>query len=138
MMANTTDDRGNQSQTLTLSECMHVYRCQILRVLDGDTVDAEVDLGFSTTTQQRFRIFGVNSPEKDTAEGVAAREFVAGLLYAAKEVHIQTMKASSLRSDEKKEKFGRYLVNLVVDGRPLSEIIIEAGHGKAYFGGKRD
>ena len=137
-MANTTGNPASDVQALTLSECMYVYRCQILRVLDGDTVDAEVDLGFSITTKQRFRIFGVNSPEKDTPEGVAAREFVAGLLYAAQEIHVQTMKASSLRSDEKKEKFGRYLVNLVVDGRPLSEIIIEAGHGKAYFGGKRD
>lgn len=116
---------------------LHTYRCEILRVLDGDTVDVHVDLGFGVFTRQRLRIYGVNSPEKDTDAGKDALLFVSGLLYQASEVLIRTMKQSSRSDAEKREKFGRYLVHVVVDGEPLTDLIIKAGHGKAYFGGKR-
>lgn len=116
---------------------LHTYRCEILRVLDGDTVDVNVDLGFGVFTRQRLRMYGVNSPEKDTEAGKEALQFVSQLLYGASEVLIRTMKQSGRSKAEKREKFGRYLVHLVVDGYPLTDLIIAAGHGKAYFGGKR-
>lgn len=117
---------------------LHTYRCDVLRVLDGDTIDVNVDLGFGVFTRQRLRIFGVNSPEKNTDAGKDALLFVSDLLYQSSDVVIRTMKQSSKSDAEKREKFGRYLVNLVVDGEPLTDLIIKAGHGKAYFGGKRD
>lgn len=123
---------------LQIEDCLYVYRCEIIRVLDGDTIDVHVDLGFGVFTRERLRIFGVNSPEKDTEAGKAALQFVSELLYGASEVIIRTMKQSSRSSAEKREKYGRYLVYLVVDGEPLTDLIIAAGHGKAYFGGKRD
>jgi micrococcal nuclease len=123
---------------LPIEDCLHVYRCDVLRVLDGDTIDVHVDLGFGVFTRQRLRIYGVNSPEKDTDAGKDALLFVSDLLYQASEVLIRTMKQSSRSEAEKREKFGRYLVHLVVDGEPLTDLIIKAGHGKAYFGGKRD
>jgi len=123
---------------LPIEDCLHVYRCDVLRVLDGDTIDVHVDLGFGVFTRQRLRIYGVNSPEKDTDAGKDALLFVSDLLYQASEVLIRTMKQSSRSEAEKREKFGRYLVHLVVDGEPLTDLIIKAGHGKAYFGGNRD
>lgn len=130
-----TDKR--EDSKLPIEDCLHVYRCEILRVVDGDTVDVNVDLGFGVLTRQRLRIYGVNSPEKNTEVGKAALQFVSELLYGASEVIIRTMKQSSRSEAEKREKFGRYLVHLVVDGYPLTDLIIAAGHGKAYFGGKR-
>lgn len=129
---------NSEPAKLQIEDCLHVYRCEILRVLDGDTIDVHVDLGFGVFIRERLRIYGVNSPEKDTEAGKAALQFVSELLYGATEVLIRTMKQSSRSNAEKREKFGRYLVHLVVDGYPLTDLIIAAGHGKAYFGGKRD
>ena len=132
-----TTDKADKPNGSIFEDCFHIYRAEVLRVLDGDTVDVNVDLGFGVYTKQRLRIYGVNSPEKDTEAGKAALQFVSETLYGASEVHIRTMK-QSIRSDaEKKEKYGRYLVQLVVDGESLDSIIIKAGHGQAYFGGKR-
>ena len=133
MMVSTTD----KAQTSIFDHCFYVYRAEILRVLDGDTVDVNVDLGFGVYTKQRLRIYGVNAPEKDTEAGKAALQFVSETLYQASEVHIQTMKQSTQSDAEKREKYGRYLTQISVDGEPLTDLIIKAGHGQAYFGGKR-
>lgn len=133
MMANTTD----KPKTSVFEDCFYIYRAEILRVLDGDTVDVRMDLGFGVYTTQRLRIYGVNTPEKDTEAGKAALQFVSETLYQASEVHVQTMKQSTQSDAEKREKYGRYLVQINVDGEPLADLIIKAGHGQAYFGGKR-
>lgn len=132
-MESTTD----KAATSIFDHCFYVYRAEILRVLDGDTVDVHADLGFGVYTTQRLRIYGVNSPEKDTEAGKAALQFVSETLYQASEVHIQTMKQSTQSDAEKREKYGRYLAQISVDGEPLTDLIIKAGHGQAYFGGKR-
>lgn len=59
-----------------MADAPHIYRCDILRVIDGDTIDARIDLGFHMTTTQRLRLLGVNTPEthaKDPQVRLAAQ-----------------------------------------------------------------
>lgn len=116
---------------------LHFYKADLTAV-DGDTLDAEIDLGFDIIHRVRLRLFGVNAPEKSTEAGKLAKEFVERTLAEAQAVYIQTMKQSEKNGSAKKEKYGRYLVRVIVDEKDLASLIISAGHGRFYDGGKRE
>lgn len=91
---------------------MFKYTALITRVVDGDTFDAEIDLGFSITHRIRIRLAEVDTPETyrpktlmEKAHGLEATSFVAGLI-EGKVVVIET---------EKKGKYGRYLAVIYVE-----------------------
>ena len=113
---------------------LYVRRAKIVRLVDGDTVDVDMDLGMSITTRQRLRLFGINTPEvrgPEKAAGHAATEHLAELLvtFAHKgewDIVVQTYK-------DKKGKYGRYLAVLLgedSDGNPvnLNERMVTDGH----------
>ncbi len=131
---------------------MFVYHAKVLRVVDGDTIDVLVDLGFSTHRKIRVRLYGINAPEsrtRDLAEkklGLAAK---ARLIEILEELDNQIfLKSHGIG------KFGRCLGELFYyrteteeddDGETYEEelktsinnqLIVE-GHGYAYYGGKR-
>ncbi len=126
---------------------MYEYKARVLRIVDGDTVDLDIDLGCSVHVHERCRLYGINAPEthgvkKDSTEyrkGMAATEFLRNMI-EGKEVLIRTYK-------DKRGKYGRYLVEIweyvETDGRlaPIRPSVngemVEAGHAKPYFGGKR-
>ncbi len=109
------------------------YRAKLLRVVDGDTLDVMVDLGFSVFKKIRVRLLGVDAPEvygkKDSPDelvrGQAATKFVIDLLPAV--LKIRTYKDS-------RGKYGRWLANVlffsdgVEEEIDLSEALVEAGH----------
>lgn len=107
---------------------MFSYQATVLRVVDGDTFDAIVDLGFSITIKTRFRLLDIDTPEKRTRNkeekkhGLAATERVKELI-EGKKITITTSKTG---------KYGRYLakVYLLDKQRYLSEILIEEGFSK--------
>jgi len=110
----------------------YVYRARITRVVDGDTVDADIDLGFGVTTHQRLRLLGINAPETrgETRDaGDAATEHLTEML-ALGPVTVQTVK-------DKRGKFGRYLA--VVQVETLSGVIsanaelVTNGHAVEYW-----
>lgn len=105
----------------------YVYNAQITRVVDGDTVHAKVDLGFSIAQGMKLRLSGINAPELNTPEGKAAREELRKLIeYHPVVVH--TIK-------DRQEKFGRYLAEIItIEGLNVNQHMIEAGHAVAYFG----
>ena len=86
---------------------VHVYAANILRVVDGDTLDVRVDLGFYMTTVQRMRLIGINAPETRGAEGKlgkVCRAYVESLLPVFKaDTTIRTFKADG---------FGRWLADV--------------------------
>lgn len=101
---------------------MFVYQAEITRVVDGDTVDAIVDLGFSIKFKERFRLSGINAPEtrtrdkKEKAAGQRATAFLKQALgwipgYGGETAHrsviIHTQK-------DAKGKYGRYIAELVL------------------------
>jgi len=108
---------------------MYQYRAAVLKVVDGDTVHLDVELGFDVRRRDSFRLFGINAPEMSTPEGVAAKDWLIEALKPGLDM-VTTHK-------DDREKFGRYLGTLWVKGKNLNEAMIEAGHAVAYSGGKR-
>ena len=108
------------------------------RVVDGDTVDISIDLGFDLTKKERVRLAGIDTPEprtKDTKEkelGYEAKEFL--------EIHL--MKASKLTvKTEKDGKYGRmlgWLYKTEEDEVSINELMIDKGYAWAYDGGTKE
>lgn len=116
------------------------YIGKVLNVVDGDTVDLMIDLGFSIHHKIRVRLYGVNTPEsrtKDVAEkemGLKAKEFTKDWLHNHETVFIKTVV-------DKNEKYGRVLAELYSSGdinspttACLNKDIIGAGYAREYFG----
>lgn len=119
---------------------MYTYSAKVLNVVDGDTVDLEVDLGFSIKREDRFRLYGIDTPEiraKDHVEkaaGLAAKARLKDLI-EGKDVIINTIK-------DKTDKYGRYLAVITIEDESqltinINEKLVEEGLAKSYFGGSR-
>jgi micrococcal nuclease len=107
---------------------MYEYNALIDYVVDGDTLDAIVDIGFKISTKQRLRLCRVDTPERNDQGYFAASEFVKAVCLG-KKVKIRTTKAS---------KFGYYLAEIILeDGTNLSDLLISSGLGVSYEGGKK-
>tara|TARA_R110000824_G_scaffold401727_1_gene614173 strand:- start:2593 stop:2973 length:381 start_codon:yes stop_codon:yes gene_type:complete len=104
---------------------LYWYRFTTRRVIDGDTIVADLDLGASVIlSKQYFRLFGIDAPEK------RGKTKEAGL---AAQVHLQKLLTNSVdllckTHKDKKGKFGRWLVELYDNGTNLNQRMIEDGH----------
>lgn len=86
---------------------MFQYRAKLMRVVDGDTIDVDIDLGLEMHVQTRLRLAGLNAPERGTLEGDAATAFVRSWMDGVdSDLLIMTQK-------DRREKFGRYLVTVL-------------------------
>lgn len=108
---------------------MYHYKAEITRVIDGDTYECEIDLGFNVLTQQRVRLLGIDTPETrgETKEaGLRAKAFVQELLSVyGYQVQIRT---------HKEDSFGRWLSSVQLsDDTDLANRILEADHGVVYI-----
>ena len=94
-----------------MNEFLYFYLGPIVRVIDGDTVVADIDLGLHTWIHgERLRLARINTPEvrgEQRTAGLAARDYLAGLVLG-KEVYIHTIK-------DTKEKYGRYLAEIGIE-----------------------
>ncbi len=107
---------------------MYQYRAAVLRVVDGDTVHVRVDLGFDVRLDMTLRLYGINTPELPTPEGVAAKDFAISWL-----AHHADFRLESLR--DKREKFGRYLgiIHPLDGGETLNDALIRSGNAVPYM-----
>jgi len=119
---------------------MWTYRCKLKRVVDGDTVDVDIDLGFGIwQMNERVRIMGIDTPESRTRDkiekkfGLAAKAKLKSLL-VPKPVLQTTI---SKKGEDMKGKFGRVLGDFLVDGKLVTEIMCKTGHAVPYFGGAK-
>ena len=119
---------------------MWTYRCKLKKVIDGDTVDVDIDLGFGIWQKnERVRIMGIDTPESRTRDkiekkfGLAAKARLKSLL-GPKPVLRTTI---SKKGEDMKGKFGRVLGDFLIKDKPVSEILCEEGHAVAYFGGAK-
>ena len=117
---------------------MYEYRCIIIKVIDGDTADVDIDLGFGVwMKKQRVRFMGLDTPESRTSDkeekvfGMMAKDFVLENIPPGSEQILKTFK-------DDKGKFGRILGDFLIDGKSLVESIIENKHGVAYHGQSKD
>ena len=121
---------------------MYEYKCKILRVVDGDTVDVDIDLGFGIVlSNERVRIMGIDTPESRTRDkvekkfGLASKARLKSLLGKTGVLKTQVSK----KGEDMKGKFGRILGDFVApDGRMVTDILVEEGYAVAYFGGSKD
>ena len=112
---------------------MFEYKCKLVRVIDGDTDDIDIDLGFGVwLRKQRIRMCGIDTPESRTRDleekkyGLAAKEFLEKWTGAG-ELRIKTHK-------DAKGKFGRILGELWTFDTNINEKMIERHHAVRYHG----
>ena len=118
---------------------MYVYKCKVTRVVDGDTVDVVLDLGFSIDYRDRVRLMGIDTPEsrtrnlKEKALGLASKARLKQLCAEYKgDLILRTSK-------DGKGKFGRILGSLFsIDGFDFNDQLIEEGYARDYYGGSKD
>ena len=116
---------------------MYEYKCNITRVIDGDTVDAEIDCGFDIIFKSRIRLYGIDTPESRTqdldekARGKLASQFIKDKITKAKLVKVKTKL-------DKKGKFGRVLGSIIADDEDLNESMVKNYLAVAYFGQSKD
>jgi micrococcal nuclease len=104
---------------------IYIYKAELIRVVDGDTVDLIVDLGFDTSRKERFRLYGVDAPEMNTAEGKAAKAWLIGILGPYGAIYVQTIQ---LETKAKRDKYGRFLAVLYDELPTLIPIMREPIH----------
>ena len=116
---------------------MYEYHVKkICRIIDGDTVDVDIDLGFSLTKKERIRLAGIDTPETRTKDyeekklGVAAKEYLAMRMEACENLIVKT---------EKDGKYGRMLGWLFDDdNRSINRDMLDLGYAWTYGGGTKD
>lgn len=120
---------------------MYEYKCKINKIVDGDTVDVDIDLGFGVWLHdERVRVMGIDTPESRTSDavekvfGLASKHRLQELLGETAILKTQVDKSG----EDMKGKFGRILGDFVVGDKSVSEILIEEGHAVAYFGQSKD
>jgi len=113
---------------------MYEYKCEVTRIVDGDTIDVILDLGFSILHKARVRLYAIDTPESRTrnkdekARGLMAKNFIVQNVNAAEQCVIQTHLKDS------KGKFGRVLGTLVTDELNVNEALVENHLAVAYHG----
>ena len=111
----------------------YLYNAFVKNVVDGDTIDVDIDLGFEVKFTTRLRLNGVDTPERNDKDPVIreaankATEYVKSMILG-KWVTLESFK---------KDKFGRYLADIYIGGVCLNQSLITEGHAVAYFGGAK-
>ncbi len=115
----------------------YIYRVkEVLKIVDGDTIDANIDLGFDISLTKRVRLNGIDTPESRTTDlkektlGLEVKEWLKHKLGGAKDILIKTQLPDST------EKYGRILGNLYINNESLSlnEQMVNAGYAWSYKG----
>jgi micrococcal nuclease len=117
---------------------MYEYSCTVERVVDGDTIDVVLDLGFDILYKSRVRLYGIDTPESRTrnldekARGKMASAFLKNAIDNGTKVVIQT------KLKDSRGKFGRVLGDVVVDGVNINQSMVDNYHAAAYFGQSKE
>ena len=112
---------------------MYTYKEKLDRVVDGDTVDANIDLGFDISVHKRIRLAGIDSPESRTRD---LEEKQRGL--ASKERLTNLLKDGEFTLESKEVgKYGRVLGVLLIDDLNINKTLVEEGYAVEYWGGKK-
>ena len=111
---------------------MHEYHCVITRIIDGDTIDVDIDLGFDCWLhRQRIRLYGIDTPESRTRDleekkyGLAAKAFVEKFI---------PLGSTALLNTKEKGKYGRYLGDFKVKNQWLCTELLKHRHAVKYEG----
>jgi len=117
---------------------MYEYKCKVVHIVDGDTVDIDIDLGFGVWLRdQRVRLYGIDTPESRTSDadekvyGLAAKDFVVKWTNAG-DLSLKTFK-------DDRGKFGRILGEIWYGGEHnVNQLLIDNHHAVRYHGQSKD
>jgi micrococcal nuclease len=116
----------------------YIYKIKkVVKVVDGDTIDAEFDLGFDISYTKRIRLSGIDAPESRTRDleekklGLESKQWLVDKLEDAECILIKTEKPNST------EKFGRVLGRLYVNGVCLNDLMVDEGYAWEYQSGPK-
>ena len=113
---------------------MYEYGCTVTRVVDGDTIDVILDLGFSVLHKCRVRLYGIDTPESRTrnkdekARGKLAAKFLEDSINNGKQVILRS------KLKDSKGKYGRVLGEIIVDDININELMVKRYLAVAYTG----
>lgn len=113
---------------------MFNYNCTLIRVIDGDTIDVNIDLGFNIWHKGRIRMAGIDTPESRTRNKA---EKVLGLAAKNRLKELLKKKKLSINCTKEKGKFGRILADVLADDINVNKQLIEEGHARPYQGGAK-
>lgn len=117
------------------TEPAYLYRAEVVRVVDGDTIDVDIDLGFYVwIRKQRIRLLDIDAPEvrgESKEAGLAASEYLKGLI-DGKTVIIRTAKGKD--GADRDDSFGRWLATIFLDGLDVNQEMMRTGHAVPYEG----
>lgn len=114
------------------------YRANVDRVIDGDTIDVTLDLGFDIQMKGRIRFHGINAPESRTRDAVEKEAGLASKRYVEDWISAQENSVIIQTSLDDRGKFGRILGRILSsEGDCLNDEMVSLGHATPYEGGKR-
>ena len=115
------------------------YRVKkVTKIVDGDTIDVLLDMGFDILYLQRVRLFGIDTPESRTRDkeekkyGLLSKYFLKEALSKGKKITIKTYKG------DETGKFGRILGDVWIDGKSINQIMCDKGYAVTYYGQNKD
>ena len=119
---------------------MFDYRCTVSRVVDGDTIDVQIDLGFSVLHRARVRMLGIDTPESRTRN---KEEKVMGLASKARLKELLKGNKIEIECSKEKGKFGRVLGIVWATDKAGNRVNVNdqlcvEGYARPYFGGKKE
>ena len=115
------------------------YRVKkVTKIVDGDTIDVLLDMGFDILYQQRVRLFGIDTPESRTRDleekkyGLLSKYFMKAELSLGKKITVKTYKG------DETGKFGRILGDIWIDGKSVNQKMCDKGYAVPYYGQNKD
>jgi micrococcal nuclease len=115
------------------TEPAYLYRAKVVNIVDGDTIDVDIDVGFYVWIKdQRIRLFGIDSPERKAptlSEWKAAKAYLTDLI-DGKEIILQTVKGKD--GADRRGSFGRWLGTVYLNGSDINQQMIDTGHAVPF------
>jgi micrococcal nuclease len=113
---------------------MYNYKAQCVRVVDGDTIEILIDLGFNVSYKETVRLNGIDSPESRTSNKLEKQAGLKVKQFLIDNIEGKTIYTKTIKADE---KYGRYLAEIYLnetDTKSLNQIMIEKGYVRTYNG----
>jgi micrococcal nuclease len=116
----------------------HEFKAKLVRVVDGDTIDADIELGFSIFMRDRIRLMGIDTPESRT-RNLAEKSWGMASKHRLIELLAETDGEFILKTEDmEKGKFGRVLGTIMINGKDANQSLIEEKLAIPYEGGNKD
>jgi micrococcal nuclease len=129
--------RRNGGAVVSQQKLFH-YKATVDRVIDGDTIDVVLDLGFDISYRGRIRFEGINAPESRTRDAVEKQAGLAAKRYVEDWINGLERRVIIQTSLDDRGKYGRILGRILNDeGECLNDEMVSLGHATPYHGGKR-